>query len=80
MNNEFWDELVMERGGDVEAMHVRRELNTLDFTIRQRILASIGECVISDLVDNTTITPDIVKSHYKLARRVILDEPPRIFT
>jgi hypothetical protein len=78
MNNEFWDNLVSKRGGDLEALNIRRFLETLDFTMRQRILASIGECVLSDLVDNTTITPEIVKGHYKLAKRIVLDEPARI--
>ena len=60
-------EIIKKNGGDVTVAADMERLESLPYLTRQHILSSVGDAVMCDLVDGTTVTPEIIKSHFKRA-------------
>jgi hypothetical protein len=72
--------IVKKHGGDIAMQEDLFRLESLPYLTRQNILSSVGDSVLVDVVDGTTITPEIVKKHFKRAcnfylTRRLNDEP-----
>jgi hypothetical protein len=59
--------IIEKHGGDVAMQKDLFRLESLPYLTRQNILSSVGDSVLVDVVDGTTITPEIVKKHFKRA-------------
>ncbi len=60
-------DIVRKNGGDVAVYLDMQRLESLPYQTRQHILSSLGDAVLQDLVDGTTVTPDLIKQHFKRA-------------